>query len=143
VYYLNAIHHRLQCHIHTLKSVGVYLSLKGAVYANNSVISITEIGKSDSDRAAVNESLQCITDRRPCCATPLNRVGEWYFPNGSIVPRQSSSSSFYRSRSDNGVINLNRVHTNIIIPVGQFCCQVPDSANVLRNICAYISELSC
>jgi hypothetical protein len=125
------------------KFTGVYLSLKGVVYANNSFIAITEIGESDRYTTAVNEALQCVTDRRPCCYTSPGRVGEWYFPNGSVVPIQSFSSSFYRNRNNDGVINLNRVNTNIISPVGQFCCQVPDSANVLQNICAYISELSC
>lgn len=113
--------------------------MKGAVYANNSVIVITEIGESDPD-TAVNDALQCITDRRPCYRTPPYRVGEWYFPNGSIIgPIQSSLASFYRSRSDDGVINLNRINSNITSPVGQFCCQVLDSANALQYLCAMIS----
>lgn len=118
--------------------IGVYLSLKGVVYANNSVIVITEIGESDHD-TAVNGALQCVTDRRPCCFTGPYRVGEWFFPNRSIVSVRSFLSSFYRSRSDDGVINLNRVNANITSPVGQFCCQVPDSANVLQTLCAIIS----
>ena len=49
--------------------IGVYLSLKGSVYANNSVIIITEIGAESDPDTATNEALQCITDRRPCCRT--------------------------------------------------------------------------
>ncbi len=121
--------------------IGVYLSLKSTIYANNSVIAITEIGESDSDTTA-NEALQCITDKRPCCRTPPSRVGEWYFPNRSFVPAiQNSHSSFYRSRSDNGVINLNRDNANITSPEGWFCCEVLDAANMFQNLCAYISEL--
>ena len=125
--------------LYTINFVGVYLLLNGTAYANNSVIVITEIG-AESDPTAVNGALQCITDRRPCCRTPPYRVGEWYFPNGSIIgPIQSSLASFYRSRSDDGVINLNRINSNITFPVGQFCCRVPDSANALQTLCAMIS----
>ena len=71
--------------------IGVYLSLKGVVYANNSVISITEIGETNPD-TNLNEGLQCITDRVPCCRSTF-RAGEWYFPNGTMVPGESPTAS--------------------------------------------------
>lgn len=69
---------------HNIIFLGVYLSLNGTKYANNSVISITEIGETDPDLNQ-NDGLQCITDRRPCCRFRY-RVGEWFFPNGTEVP---------------------------------------------------------
>ena len=69
-------------HTHT----GVHLLLRGTVYANNSIISITDIGEANSTS---NTGLQCITDRRPCCATAPNRSGEWRFPNGTAVPNRN------------------------------------------------------
>ena len=111
---------------------GVYLSPRRSVYANNSLIYITEIG-------ADNTGLQCITDGMPCCAE--KRTGEWYFPDGTPVPRQSDATTFYRNRGDNGTVNLNRVYTDVMMPTGLFCCVVPDANDVMQRLCATISEL--
>ena len=115
---------------------GVYLLLRGAVYSNNSIISTNEIGETTS-----NTGLQCITDRRPCCATVPNRFGEWLFPDGTAVPTQGGATSFYRTRGDDGAVNLNRLNTNVFMPTGLFCCVVPDALNVMQRICAIICEL--
>lgn len=110
---------------------------KGVPYANNSVIQITEIGDT-----ILNEGLQCITDKMPCCETPPNRVGEWYFPDGMRVPMQSvGATSFYRNRRDNGAIGLHRINSNVITPTGRFCCEVPDAIDALQTVCATISNL--
>ena len=114
---------------------GVYLSLRGVVYANNSAIQITEIGETNS---MFNTGLQCITDRRPCCASPEGRAGEWFFPNGTHVPLQYSATSFYRNRGNDGTVNLNRLNTNVMIPTGLFCCEVPDVAGDTQPLCANI-----
>ena len=116
---------------------GVYLSLKGVVYANNSAIQITEIGETGS---ASNSGLQCISDRMPCCATQPNRAGDWFFPDGvTIVPGPlQGPTTFYRNRGDDGTVNLNRLNTNVIMPTGLFCCVVPDATGVDQTICANI-----
>ena len=114
---------------------GVYLVLLGVVYANNSVIPITEIGETTS-----NSGLQCNTDRRPCCATLPFRFGEWYFPDGTAVPILGAATTFYRSRGDEGTVNLNRLSTSVTSPTGWFCCEVPDNSEVVQTICANIGE---
>ena len=115
---------------------GVYFSLRGVVYANNSNIHITEIGETDYYS---NNGLQCITDRRPCCYTRPNRFGEWYFPGGTTtVPTLGGATSFYRNRGDNGTVNLNRVNANVMMPTGLFCCVVPNATGVMQKICANI-----
>ena len=116
---------------------GVYLSLRGVVYANNSAIQITEIGETDR-HTDLNNGLQCITDRIPCCASVFNRFGEWYFPDGTAVPVQSVATTFYRNRRDNGTVNLNRLNTNIMMPTGLFCCEVPDASDRTQRVCANI-----
>ena len=117
---------------------GVYLSLRGVVYANSSVISITEIGETDRDNpSAMNNALQCITDRKSCCRSG-SRAGEWLFPNRTMV---SVSGSFYRNRGpDDGTVNLNRDNTNVMSPTGLFCCVLPDVTNINQTVCADISE---
>ena len=118
---------------------GIYLSLRGVVNANNSVIPITEIRETNTSMSPPqnsNNGLQCITDRMPCCRFG-HRAGEWFFPNGTMVP-EGSGPTFYRNRGrDDGTVNLNRVNTNVMSPTGLFCCNVDHS----QWICALISKL--
>jgi hypothetical protein len=130
---------RARTHTHTYTRTGVYLSLRGTIYANNGIIQITDIGETNTTS---NTGLQCITDRMPCCAALANRTREWYFPNGTSVPGPlQSPASFFRTRGDDGTVNLNRLNTNIFIPTGLFCCEIPDATGVMQRLCANISEL--
>ena len=112
----------------TSPSTGVYLFLKGVVYANNSFVTVTGIGEGD-------DSLKCITDHLRCCRDV--GLGEWYFPNGNMVPIPHSATSFYRLRSD-GYVYLNRL--NITHPVGQFCCVLPDATEIYQTLCVNLSK---
>ena len=119
---------------------GVYLSLNGVVYPNNSVILITEIEQTNTTS---NNGLQCITDRKPCCASPnaANRQGEWYFPdNGGVVPRPGVDERFSRTRGDDGNVTLNRVNNDVMMPTGRFCCVVLDANDVNQRVCANIGK---
>jgi hypothetical protein len=90
----------------------------------------------------MNTGLQCITDRMLCCVTLPNRFGEWLFPDGYAVPGPNQNpTTFYRSRGDDGTVNLNRLNANVMMPTGLFCCEVPDALNVMQRLCANISEL--
>ena len=133
----------LSCVTGSLHNTGVYLSLKGVVYTNNSVILITEIEQTNTTS---NNGLQCITDRRPCCRSNPNRLGEWLLPDdGGIVPLIGSGASkattFYRNRGDNGTVTLNRLNNDVMMPTGRFCCVVPDATGVSQWACAVICEL--
>ena len=119
----------------TVILTGVYLNWNGMFLSNNSAVYISDIGQS------FNTRLQCITDRMPCCATSPNDAGEWFFPDDS----GSTSTTFYRTRGDNGTVNLNRV-SGAMSPTGQYCCVVPDATGVMQWACAIICEsqsLSC
>jgi hypothetical protein len=76
----------------------------------------------------------------PCCATPPNRQGEWLFPDGvTTVPGPiQSPTTFYRTRGDDGTVNLNRLNTNVMMPTGQFCCRVLDAADTEQTVCVDI-----
>ena len=117
---------------------GVYLSLKEKVLVNNSVILISEIGLTNIPSGRnQNNALQCITDRMPCCR--LGAVGEWYFPNGDIVPIEYYAADFYRNRGHDGTVNLNRP-MNILSPTGTFCCLVPDANNAIQAMCVTVGK---
>ena len=129
----------LSCVTGSLHNAGVYLSLKGVVYPNNSVILITDIGETNTTS---NNGLQCITDRRPCCAAMATMAGEWMFPDdGGMVPILDSAETFYRNRGDDGTVNLNRLNNDVMMPTGRFCCVVPDATSTDVTICANIGML--
>ena len=116
--------------------VGVYLLQREVVYSNNSFIFI----------GGATQALQCITDRRPCCAAFMARTGEWFFPNGSLVPVQGTvkdgnrATTFYRDRGDDGTVNLNRVNANVMMPTGLFCCEVSNALNITQRLCIKIGK---
>ena len=120
---------------------GVYLSLKGVVYANNSVIQITEIGVTDPN-TDLNNGLQCFTDRMPCCRFDF-RAGDWYMytPERRMV-EGPSIMRFYRNRGhDDGTVNLNRPN-GVMMPTGLFCCEVPDATGDIQPLCINIGKQS-
>ena len=118
----------------------MYLSLNGVTYRNNSIISISDIGMTDSDQ---NKGLQCITDRNPCCKIGIGKnLGEWMFPNDSVVPIMNNAESFYRNRGEgDGTVNLNRNNSSIMSPTGLFCCKVPDANDENQTLCTYIGKI--
>ena len=63
-------------------------------------------------------------------------MGEWYYPNNmSMVRIEAEGGSFYRSRGTYpGVVRLHRRH-NVMMPTGEFCCEVPDANEVDQRIC--------
>ena len=87
-------------------------------------------------------ALQCITDRMPCCRSSPNTAGEWFFPDGTMVPGQCTGqgTTFCRNRGeDDGTVHLNRI-SNVMSPTGLFCCEVPDATGVMQRICARVCE---
>ena len=123
-----------------INCIGIYLRLKGTNYTNNSEILIFEIGKVNPRvESDVNEALQCVTNKMPCCK--MDRIGHWYFPNETNVTIEGAVPpplSFYRNRGNDGTVNLNRVHENVIDPTGQFCCVVPDNNDTNQTLCVNI-----
>ena len=103
--------------------------------ANNSAVSIFDIGDANNNR------LQCITDRVPCCSAMATRAGEWYFPDGRgmVLGPTQSPTTFFRDRGDDGTVNLNRPNF-VMMPTGQYCCEVFDATGVNQTTCAIICE---
>ena len=98
---------------------GVYLSVNGAIIANNSDISITEIGEGDDG------ALLCFTDSSD---SNISDVGQWYFPNQSAI---ESNGDLYMNRG-HGVVRLHR-KKNVMMPTGVFHCEIPDASGTKQN----------
>ena len=104
-----------------------------AVYPNNSVIDINLVGEgypgfSQTDGGA----LECHTDDTTCCRGIDNPPdgtgrGEWYYPDGTVVP-PPGSGGIYRTR-DHMVIRLNREGL-VTGPLGTYRCEIPGGIGV-------------
>ena len=53
-----------------------------------------------------------------------------------------NATTFFRNRGGNGTVNLNRLNDSVTLPVGRYCCVVPDDTDVMIWACANICELT-
>ena len=93
-------------------------------------MSIGDIG--DGDNALI-----CQTDSTQCCRGSDNTnggpLGEWYFPDGTLVPDgQDASRSIFRNRAPS-VVRLNR-RNNAQSPTGVYRCEIPDASETKRSM---------
>ena len=107
----------------------------GTVYVtNNTVLLLDSIGEGDE------KALICRTDRIGCCG-----VGEWFFPNKSMVRIPGHNDNLYRNRSREGQVILRR-QNNASSPLGTYCCKAPTmssgSDDDTSTICVSLSKLA-
>ena len=113
---------------HDPTAVGFFL--RGVLYPNNSVVSLTDIGEGYN-------ALHCLTNLTTCCrGADGGSAGEWFLP-GKTSPVVDISSvdnmeSFTRSKGPSAVL-LNR-RTGAMGPTGLFTCQVPDGSGTNRTL---------
>ena len=109
---------------------GLRFSIGDRTYANNSVVSLWDIGEND-------DALVCITDYSQCCSVPY-RQGEFYYPGGERVRTLGSGDGIYRNRGDQS-IRLNRKEA-VTSPTGRFRCELPDANGIKQSIFINISR---
>ena len=119
--------------LYSMPTGPVQLMFRGVSLSNNTQLFIGDIGEFTTGSAIL-----CTTNRSPCCST--NSIGEWYYPNGSMVPDNRAGHDFYRSRSSNQTIGLNR-RNNARSPGGSFCCEIPDSNDMIHRHCVSVGRL--
>ena len=101
----------------------LWFELRGTVYLNNTAVLVENIGEGQN-------ALLCYTTNPTCCGN--RRVGEFYFPNNTMVPILSAGGSFYRNRG-NKHIRLNR-RNDATSPTGRYRCQLPDVNGEMQSI---------
>ena len=102
--------------------IGIVIVLGCQSYHNNSIVTLTDIAEGD-------RALLCFTDETNCCGGSRDmRMGEWYYPNGSVVERDRDGARFYRNRSTS-VVRLHQ-RGNTAMPTGVFHCEVPVASGV-------------
>ena len=122
-----------------INSPGVWLSLDGQLHSNNSAIELRELYESHDD----SHTLMCVTPKRPCCASPPHRFGQWYYPNRSAVSIDGTGNSFYRDRGDDGTVRLHRRGiASLSAAMGQYCCEIPNANYIQHRLCVHFSKLA-
>ena len=117
------------------------------MYLPNDTVVITDIGVATTpiglqlghvtgNTSDAGTSLVCVTTNvnTACCRSGNGgNVGEWYFPNGTIVFRNYGyyERDFTRSGYTQQV-RLNR-RNNSTAPTGKYECRVPDEYGVLHT----------
>ena len=81
--------------------------------------------------------LRCLTDSTQCCRRSDNpstgALGEWYFPDGTLVrDGLVASRSIFRNRGPS-VVRLNR-RNNAQSPTGVYRCEIPDASGTTESI---------
>ena len=88
---------------------------------------LTAIGEGDT------AALLCLTERVECCRGSDGVAGgNWYFPDGSLVPFGFEGTSIYLNRGASRV-RLNR-RNNVQSPTGVYRCEVPDASGTDQSI---------
>ena len=115
------------------------------ITTNNTEVLITNIGE---DRIGGLPSLTCHTDLTECCrnreTVGQGGRGEWYYPDGRMVPNQAAGEGFYRIRNAPQVARLARRIGRLGItltlePTGSYCCVIPTTGGEM-TFCANISN---
>ena len=125
----------------------VYLSLGSTtITTNNTEVLITGLGE---DVPGGSPSLTCHTDLTSCCRTSDNNMmgplgGEWYYPDGRMVPNSAAGEGFYRIRNAPQVARLARriVAPGVTLtmgPTGTYCCVIPTTGGEM-TFCANLGE---
>ena len=75
----------------------------------------------------------------------MGALGQWTFPDGSVVLRNGASGDagdqFYINRNAPQLIRLNRrQNVNPLTPTGSYCCTVPTTGGVEMTLCANLGE---
>ena len=119
---------------------------KRTVYLPGDTLMITDIGSTRPGSTDPGSSLLCISTNAntQCCRNrDGGNLGEWYFPDRSMVRRNR-----YNPRGDftrhgfTRQVRLNR-QNNAVAPFGVYTCRVPDGRNSSVIHSANISLLLC
>ena len=109
----------------------LYFTWRGNRYEPGDSILITDVGVHDGDTGPA-DSLVCVTtDVNTQCCTDVGGVGEWFFPDGSMVLRNiddpNQNTQIIRTGRANQVrLNFRTQQTS---PTGEYTCVVPETGS--------------
>ena len=110
----------------------LYFTWRGNRYEPGDSILITDIRLHDGNRST-GDSLVCVTtDVNTQCCTDVGGVGEWFFPNGTMVPRNNNTVSQIVRTGQTNQIRLN-FRTRQKSPTGEYTCVVPETGSSVNQ----------
>ena len=121
--------HSICCDTGISDAGGVWFSLNGTTYQNNSLVTLEDIGEGGG-------ALLCVTDLTACCRPPYtdywgsSATGNWFFPNETRVPGPDRWWEIYRTRGQM-VVSLHCIRGG---EEGIYRCEIPDAMNVTQTI---------
>ena len=105
----------------------LYFTWRGNRYEPGDSILITDVGVHLGD-SGPGDSLVCVTtDVNTQCCTDTGDIGEWFFPNGSMVLHNIDDSNRNTQIVRTGHANQVRLNfrTRQTSPTGEYTCVVP------------------
>ena len=107
--------------------------MDGVFYPPNVAVNLADIGVDGN-------SLRCLTPLMPCCRSSDNpnggALGDWWFPNGSVVYSRNSGADISRTRGASSVL-LHRSN-NVMSPTGVYTCKIPDNNSITSELDVYL-----
>ena len=128
--------------------------LNNVIYFPGDSILISDIGPEGANRTDAGSSLICVTTNvnRDCCRKNDKNnnpnggaVGEWVFPNNTVVPRSNDATYSFRRRGFTEHVRLTRQAEKLAGPPGVYRCEVPSAVNgsiISSNITLVSSKLT-
>ena len=99
-----------------------FVTFMGENLPDHSYIDLTLVGEVKA--AGIMDIVRCKTDLDTCCDG--DRLGDWYFPNGTSVEGPENGADIYRRRGNQRVNLLRR--NNAMSPSGIYRCDIPTNA---------------
>ena len=96
----------------------------GDILPNHAYVNLTTVG---DDISASGDTVRCQTDLSTCCSGPQGiHRGDWYFPDGSVLPFANNPGSIVEDREPQEVHIRRR--NNAMSPSGIYHCVIETNA---------------
>ena len=120
---------------------GLFFTLSGTVYLPGATVLITDVGRFTIQTLAAANSLVCDTRNvnTMCCrGSDGGNVGEWFFPNGTMVSRDNASPRPLITRTGfTQQVRLNHnselLNIDVLTPTGEYTCMVPNGTGTVTE----------
>ena len=98
-----------------------YVSFMGVNLPNHAYVDLTTVG---DDISASGDTVRCHTDLETCCTSSQgSHRGDWYFPNGILLPFYTHNDEDIVEDREPQVVHLRR-RNNATSPSGIYRCDI-------------------
>ena len=98
-----------------------YVSFMGVNLPNHAYVDLTTVGEDNSDPG---DTVRCHTDLQTCCTSSQgSHRGDWYFPNGILLPFYTLSDEDIVEDREPQVVHLRR-RNDATSPSGIYRCDI-------------------